>query len=289
MSNIVLVAETGCDIPPALAEQHGIHLVPMHVSFGNVTLDDGSFPVEQVCEYYTQTGYLPKTSGCSPADFEKIFDEIHSLWPEKHILHLAYSSITTCSYQSALVAAVERDYVTSIDTRNVSVGQAAVVLEMAKIIEQSPWLPPQDAAQLAAEVSDHVRMCFIPSELEYLRAGGRISNVVALGGRLLQLRPCIEIKNGALVAAKKYRGSLQRTVSHLIREYTAAQNLDKDQIYFLWSTGLPEDIRTLAEAEARACGFQTVTWMKTGGVITTHGGPGAFGIAGFIENGIDGV
>lgn len=283
MSNIVLVAETGCDISRSLAEQHGIYLVPMHVSFADITLDDGSFPVEQICEYYSQTGKLPKTSGCSPADFKKVFDEIHSRWPDKYILHMAYSAITTCSYQSALLAAEERDYVASIDTKQVSVGQAAAVLEMARVLRKTPELTLHEAVRISNEISHNIKMCFLPKELEYLRAGGRISNFAAMGGQLLQLRPCIEIQDGALVATKKYRGSLQKTVKQLICEYAESHRLSKEHLYFLWSTGLPEDIRSLAEFEAKTYGFQTITWMQTGGVITTHGGPGAFGMVGFTS------
>lgn len=50
MSNIILVAETGSDIPKDIAEQLGIFLVPMHVTMGNDTFDDGTFPVEKICE-----------------------------------------------------------------------------------------------------------------------------------------------------------------------------------------------------------------------------------------------
>jgi len=80
---IVLVAETGSDIPPELAQEYGIHLVPMHVSMGDITLDDGSFPPEDVCAYYDRTGKVPQTSASAPSDFETVFDEIHRLWPEK--------------------------------------------------------------------------------------------------------------------------------------------------------------------------------------------------------------
>ena len=35
--NVILVAETGSDIPKELAKQHGIYLVPMHVQMGEIT------------------------------------------------------------------------------------------------------------------------------------------------------------------------------------------------------------------------------------------------------------
>ena len=63
--HIILVAETGCDIPAALAVEKDIFLVPMHVQMGDVTLEDGSFPPEDVCAYYDRTGKCATTSASS--------------------------------------------------------------------------------------------------------------------------------------------------------------------------------------------------------------------------------
>lgn len=282
-SNIVLVAETGSDITPELARELGAWLVPMHVSMGDKTLDDGSFPPEEVCAYYDRTGKVPQTSASAPADFETVFDEIHRRWPEKKILHLAYSAVTTCSYQNALLASEGRDYVTSVDTKHVSVGQAAVVLEAAGLLRENPGMTVEEAARAVEEIGKKARMCFIPKNLDYLRAGGRVSNVVALTGNLLGLHPCIEILDGKLVAKKKYRGVLEKVVPKLIREYAGENALRKDRVYFVFSAGLPEEIRAVAETTARECGFRAMEWMKTGCVITCHGGPGVFGVVGFSE------
>ena len=146
---IILVAETGSDLNPRLAARYGVYLVPMHVSMGGKTLDDGSFPPEDVCAYYDSTGKVPQTSASSPADFERGFDEIHAAHPQAKILHLAYSAVTTCSYQNAVLASEERDYVVSVDTRHVSVGQAAVVMEVAKWLQAHPEADIQQAAQAA--------------------------------------------------------------------------------------------------------------------------------------------
>lgn len=281
---IVLVAETGSDITPALAQQYGIHLVPMHVSMGDQTLDDGTFPPEDVCAYYDRTGKVPQTSASVPSDFETVFEEIHTCWPDAQILHLAYSAVTTCSYQSALLAAENRDYVTSFDTKHVSVGQAAVTLSVAEWLESHPDCTMDEAVEAAKQISLRTRMCFIPKNLDYLRAGGRVSNVVALTGNLLGLHPCIEILDGRLMAKKKYRGALTKVIPKLILEFTEKNSLQKDHIRFIWAPGLTDDLKQLAEETAAELGFQKVTWMKTGCVITCHGGPGAFGIVGISES-----
>lgn len=79
MGKIILVAETGADIPPHEVERYGIQIVPMHVSFGSETRDDGAFPPEEICAYYERTHELPKTSGSTPEDFRIVFDGIHAI------------------------------------------------------------------------------------------------------------------------------------------------------------------------------------------------------------------
>lgn len=108
MNNLVITVESGSDMPEDLAGQYGIFIVPMYVQFGDKTCADGSFPPSEVCRYFKETGKVPKTSGSSPDDYRKVFDEIHSRWPEKKILHLAYSAVTTCSFQSARIAEAAR-------------------------------------------------------------------------------------------------------------------------------------------------------------------------------------
>lgn len=283
MNNIILVAETGSDITKDIAKEMGIFLVPMHVTMGDNTYDDGTFPVEKICEYYNNTNKIPKTSGSSPQDFEKVFDDIYRLYPDKQILHLAYSAVTTCSYQSALIAAEHRDYVTSFDTKNVSVGQAAVVIQTAKYLKENPDVTMEELLKEVSRISDNTKMCFVPAELEYLRAGGRVSNAVFIGGKILRIHPSIEIENGYLVAKKKYRGKMESIIPKLIEEYSNDKNLDKKEVYLLWSIGLSEAIRKLAEDKVKEMGFEKVTWMQTGCVITTHGGPGSFGIVGLSK------
>jgi len=45
---------------------------------------------------------------------------------------------------------------------------------------------------------------------------------------------------------------------------------------------MDEEVRTVLNKEAEALGYEHITWMKTGCVITCHGGPGAFGIVGTV-------
>ena len=281
MNRIVLVAETGSDITPELAAQYGIHIISMHVSFDDTTLDDGTFPAEKIRDYYQSTGKLPKTSGSTPDDFTPVFDKIHAQDPDAQILYLAYSAVTTCSYQSGIIAAEGRDYVTAIDTKQVSVGQAAVVVEVAKALQAKPDMTIQEAAETATTIIAKAKMWFLPANLAFLRAGGRVSNAACLGSRILSLHPCIEILDGKLMATKKYRGKMVKVAAQLVADYAEKYHLQRDELWFIYTVGLDEEVRRAAEEAAKGCGFRQLNWVRANGVITTHGGPAAFGVAGF--------
>lgn len=280
-NKIILMAETGADIPAELAQRYGIAIVPMHVTFGDQTRDDATFPAEEICEFYDKTKTLPKTSGSTPEDFVKAFDDVHARYPDAQILYLAYSSVTTCSYQSAQIAAEGRNYITSLDTKKACAGQACIVLTMAKLLEENPQWTMKDAVAAAEDLIERGRMCFIPDELEYLRAGGRVNNAVALVGRVLGIHPLIEFLDGNLVATKKLRGKLIKIAPQLVRDYAAEHDLDREELWLIWTPGFPDEVRAAVDAAAKELGFRTVTWFKSGGVITTHSGPSAFGVVGF--------
>ena len=283
MAKIVLVAESGSDITPELAKEYGIYVVPMHVTFDEETFDDGAFPVEKIVDYYRSEKKLPKTSGSNPEDFSPLFDRIHAEDPEAQILYLAYSAVTTVSYQSAVIAAEDRDYVTCIDTKQVSVGQGMIVVEMARRLRENPDMTLEEAVAVANELIDRAKMCFMPDNLEFLRAGGRVSNVVALVGGLLGIHPCIEILDGKLTATKKYRGKMAKVAMQLVKDYVKEYNLDHKEIWFVYTIGFSDELKEMIHNLAKELGFEQVQWIRCNGVITTHGGPAAFGLAGLAQ------
>lgn len=208
MGKYVIVVESGSDVTPELCERYGIVRVPMHVTVGDETVEDGSIDPLEIYSRCNELGVMPKTSGCAPADFSRVYDRIHAEQPDATILHLAYSEVTTCSHQSSKIAAAGRDYVFSMDTRFVSVGQSLIVVETAKYIEAHPDATVDEIFAFTNSVMDRVLLGFVPTDLAFLKAGGRLSNMAFLGAHLLKIKPCIEVTGGKFVATKKFRGSM---------------------------------------------------------------------------------
>lgn len=278
MSEIIIVAETGSDVSAVEAAELGIELVPMHVSIGDRTIDDGTLDPAEMLEECRQLGVLPKTSGCTPGDFAEVFDRIHAEHPEAQILYIAYSAVTTCSYESARTAAEGRDYIDMFDTAHVTIGQGFVVTGAAHYLREHPEVTLAELKAYAEGLAQRTRMAFIPGDLGYLRAGGRLSNAAFLGATLLRIKPVIEIIDGRLVATKKLRGKMVNVALELIDMMYAQGPVDHERVFLVRSSGLPLQVQEAAEARLRELGFKEISWYDTHNVITSHCGPGSFAI-----------
>lgn len=277
MKKYVLMIDSGSDVPQSIADRRGFEIVRMHTMMGNKTYDDGKFPVEDLFKHFEITGVLPKTSASTPDDFGRAIKAIRKREPDSHIVYLAYSAATTSTFQSACIAAEGVPDITLIDTQFCSAGQAAVIYHIADLIESNPDITPEEIEAAVAAFRKKLHMIFVPGDLQYLKAGGRLTNSSYVGARLLNLHPQIETIDGVLVCTRKLRGNLHRVYIRLLKEYLSAHALSKEWFYLIESYGLDPAVRQEAEQIVREAGLRHYEWITTGGVVSVHCGPGSFG------------
>ncbi len=280
MSKILLIVESGADIPKQWLDEYPIYVLPMHVSMGDRNLDDGSFPVHEIIDYYEQTQKVPKTSATNPQEYLDLFLSLHEQYPDAVLLHLCYSAVTTASWQNALIASEELSYVYHMDTQNASGGQAFVVKKVADYLRENPDADITEVMAYAKEMTPKTHFAFVPMDLSFPRAGGRVSNVAYLGALVLNIKAMLELRDGYLVCTKKLRGNMLRVSKKIFEDVSNRYHFDTKEIFLLCSEGYPEEYQREMEAFAESMGYANWTWIKTGCVITTHGGPGAFGLVG---------
>ncbi len=259
MPKFVIVAETGADLTKETIDRYNIKIVPMHVSMEGKSLNDGEFPVTDLFESYARTKKLPMTSATNPEEYKDMFEKIHQEDPDAHILHLCYSAVTTATYQNSIIESEGMDFITHFDTKGVTGRQGSVIIKVAQYIEKNPAASVDDVIKEAAYWVDRALFAFFPGDLEYLKAGGRVSNSAYLVATLLGLKPLIEILDGALVGTKKYRGTMAKVCKKLVREYLTEHKLEKESFYLVYSAGLDEGLKKEIEAIAAEFGYTNPT------------------------------
>ncbi|WP_407269755.1 DegV family protein [Radiobacillus sp. PE A8.2] len=280
MRRIILSTESGADLPQDLAEKHNIQIVPMHIIMGEKDYLDGSLPVQDIYDHYDRTKKIPSTTSTNPHEYHDFFTKIKADFPDCIIVHIGYTSKASSSFQHAVIASENFDNLFLIDALNVTGGLAAVVLYAASVLEKEPTIQPEQLIEKIEAIIPKSKLAFVPGSLEFLRAGGRVSNVAYLGGALLKIKPRIELIDGKLVSTKKYRGKMSNVAEALIKDYFNQYDIDRELIYLQYSIGLDEQIMERIDELIKEFGFKNVQWMQAGAMISTHAGPGGFGIAG---------
>jgi DegV family protein with EDD domain len=280
MRKIILTTESGADLPRELADKHNVHVVPMHVIMDGQDYLDGSLPVTDIYDYYERTKKIPSTTSTNSHEYLEFFTKIKNDYPECVIIHVGYTSKASSSFQNAIIATEEMKDIFLIDALNVTGGLTAIVMYAVTLLENEPSIDP---VGLVEKIESNVlksRLAFVPGSLEFLRAGGRVSNLAYLGGALLKIKPRIELIDGNLVSTKKYRGKMDIVSEKLMRDYLEQYDIDREQLFLLYSIGLDDEIKHRMDEIAKEAGFQNVKWIQAGAMISTHAGPGGVGIAG---------
>jgi DegV family protein with EDD domain len=280
MRRIILSTESGADLPEDLAQKHNVQVVPMHVIMDGRDYLDGSLPVKDIFEYYERTKKIPSTTSTNSHEYDEFFTKIKVDFPDCIIIHIGYTSKASSSFQNAIIASEELDDIFLIDALNVTGGLTAIVMYAVTLLEKEPTIEPVRLVEKIESMVPKSRLAFVPGSLEFLRAGGRVSNLAYLGGALLKIKPRIELIEGKLVSTKKYRGLMDGVTEKLMKDYLYQYDIDREQLYFLYSIGLDERIKQEMDEIAKETGFQKVKWIQAGAMISTHAGPGGFGIAG---------
>lgn len=284
MRKYIITTESGSDLSQKMIDRYNIRIVPMHVTMGDQSYQDGSFDVEEVFDFYDKTGELPKTSGSTPQDNMKVFQEILKEDPEVHIIHIGYSAVTTVSFNAANIAAEGHENIHLVDCKHVSIGAAAIVKATAEFIEENPNTNPEEIIAFVEEIRERTHMYFLPKTLHYLKAGGRVSNVAFFSANLLRIQPTIILENGYLVPGKKYRGSYDRCLKQMFKDFFKDHEIDPETILIIGAPEVATNDKKKIRASLKEQGInQEPNWMKTGAVIASHGGPGAIGIAGIEQ------
>ena len=276
MKKVKITCDSTCDLTRELYEKYNVDVTPLGVTLGDETFHDGiDIAAENVFAYVAKCGTLPKTSAVSIGEYTDLFEKYTS--EGYAIVHINICSDMSSCHQNAKIAAADFEDVYPIDSRNLSTGSGHLVIEAAKMAEAG-----MEASEIAArlnELQKHLDVSFVLQTLDYLKKGGRCSGVVAMGANLLQLRPEIEVVNGAMKVGKKYRGSAEKSIFDYIRgRLEGREDLVLDRI-FVTHSHVPAPIVEKAIALVKELHpFTEVIETVAGCTISSHCGPSCLGV-----------
>lgn len=273
---IKILSDSTCDLSPEILRQYDITLAPLTVIKGDDQFKDGvTITPADIFAHVAGGGALCSTAAVSIGEYTDLFEKYSKEYDG--IIHVNIGSGFSACYQNACLAAAEFDNVRCIDSQNLSTGQGLVTLKAWQLAQE---LEDLDAiAQDLRAYTQKVEASFLVEKLDYLVKGGRCSSAAALGANLLNLKPCIEVKDGKMSVAKKYRGNYAKCLSNYVKDRLAGRgDVDYGTLFLTKTTVSQECLSAVKEAIAENSSFDHIYETIAGCTVSCHCGPNTLGI-----------
>lgn len=273
---VKIISDSTCDLSPELIERYDIAITPLSVHCGDQVGHDGvEITPETIYDYVDASGQLPRTSAVNVFDYVREFRSWHQ--QGYSIVHFCISSDFSSSYQNACMAAADVGDVYVVDSRNLSTGQGLLVLHGAELAAAGHTA--EEIQRACTDLAPRVEASFVIDRLDYLYKGGRCSALSAFGGNLLKLKPCIEVKDGKMGVAKKYRGKYAKCLANYVKDRLDGRDDLDDGILFITHTGVSDECHeAVMEAVSTYGHFHKVYETLAGCTVSCHCGPGTLGV-----------
>lgn len=274
--NIKIISDSTCDLSQEILESNGISLVPLTVVKADQQFKDNiTITPAEIFAHVAAGGALCSTAANSVGEYIDQFKQYAGQYDG--LLHISLGSGFSSCYQNACLAAQEFDNVQVVDSQNLSTGQGLVVLEACRLAKTCASV--EELAQKLRAFTSRVEASFLLDRLDYMVKGGRCSAAAALGANLLNLKPCIEVKDGKMVVVKKYRGNYAKCLANYVRDRLDNRDDLTREILFVTKTPVTDECYTaVMEAVSQCPKFDTVYETDAGCTVSCHCGPGTLGV-----------
>jgi len=283
MDYIIATSSTS-DLPRPWLEAHGIPFIPYSYTVGDKVFEDDCREESRARVYQgMRNGDRLKTSMINEFVYYDFFKSL--LETGKDVIFLDMSREMSVSFVNANEAARElqaeyperRLYV--MDTYCISGGLGLLVENMVKRAENGASF--DEVVAWGEENKLKIAHRFTVDDLNYLKAGGRVSNASALVGSLLSIKPVLYVPDrGTLDVVKKARGrkaALKAITDGIIHDLSAVDPTGTE-IHILHADCMAdaEHVRDTVKAAYPQLGEITITSL--GVVIGAHCGPGLLAV-----------
>jgi len=267
---VKIVTDSVADLPPHVAEELGITVVPLHVRFGTEVYRDGiELTADEFFERIEYSETLPVTSVPSPGAFAGVYDKLTEETNE--ILAITLTSKLSGTYEVAVqsVGLMKNECrVEVIDSKLAAMALGLVVITAARLARTGATF---------SEVKDTVYRNIPRAEmratfdtLEYLKRGGRIGKAQSLLGSILKINPIIGLQDGEVIPISRERSRV-KALEHL---YNYANSFSRiEEIAVEYGTAFDE-AEMLIERLDSIFPREQIYRSKASPVIGTHTGPG---------------
>lgn len=279
-ASIAVVTDSTADIPPELAAQYQIHVVPNLMVIAGKSYEDGrGISREEFYRRLPGMKEIPTTATASAGTYEVLYKSLLNKGA-KHVISI-HAPAALSGIMNAASAAASRfeDRIKVLDSGQLSLGLGFQALAAAEAALQGATI--DQLLQLLESIYYRARVVAMLDTLEYVRRSGRVSWARARLGNLLSIKPFVEVQHGKVLSigeARTRRKGIERLrhfliqMSPLERLGILHSNAEADALAFL------EELKFQLELPALVPVVNITT------IVGVHVGPSGLGFAAIAKS-----
>ncbi len=279
-----IVTDTGHNIPGALVQGLRLQEVPFTINFGvQGSVDDGVLALEEftvLLDRYEKGAGYPTTAAPSPGRFADAFRRCIAAG-QSRILAITISSGLSKTYESALQGAelVREEHpgaeIEVADSQLGTMAEGFLVMEAAEARDSG--LSLAHAKRLVEELSTRLRFLATFETTKYLVKSGRARSVQHLLSSVLNIRPVISLRGGAIILFGRVRGHMDKAIESIVEEVRKTRDLGRISVI----EGIAPDLKEkLIERLTRVVNVtrEQIVESRIGPSFLVHTGKRAVGV-----------
>ena len=274
--SVKIVTDSAADLPPRLAEELDITIIPIYIRFGDKVYRDGvDMAPDDFYSKLISSPVHPFTSAPSAGDFAQTYTEVARDTNQIVSIHITRRHSGT--YDVALlgreILKKARCQIEIIDSQGVSMWQGLVTLAAARAAQAGCEL--HEVVDAANEAIMQMRALALLDTVEYIIRGGRIGKAISRLESVLNLKAMLTLRKGELRPA----GVVRTRGKGIERLYEFVRSaFPFGELAIVYSTTF-EDAQKLADYTTSLFPNVVPEVVRLGSALGVHAGPGALIIA----------
>ena len=264
---------------------HNVEILRINIFLDGIGYADGrDLTADKFYEILrTQPDLVPKTSQPSVGEVIAFIKKLHDDKGYDEFFVTTLSSKLSGTYNSVMLAAKElapESKVHAFDTLTVCFSEGLFALEAEKMIEAG-----ESFEAIEVKLSDMRKkntIFFAVDSLKYLVLNGRLSGAAAFVGKLLKIKPILQVQEtGHIVSIEKIRNIkvALSAIASKVKDYVG----DHDYQAYILYTGNPTLKAHFEHILKEALGLENLYEAPNTPVVGAHIGPDVVGIGVFLK------
>jgi len=272
---VKIITDSTADLPPELARELGIIVVPVYVNLRGQSYREGvDISLDEIYQHMADSSDPVTTSQPTPTDFAEAYRQL--LKETDEILVINIASPLSGAYGSALKGRElvdNKGCIEVVDSSSASMGIGLIAIAANRLAQVGASLPHILTETKQAVSRTHIWAMM--DTLKYALRSGRLGRGKAMLGSLLAIKPMITLKNGEVHPAGMMR-TRQKGLEKLISNFKGFTNVD--EVSIVHST-TPDEAQTLKSRLSTMLDSKRIYLSRLGPALGVHTGPGTVMLA----------